>query len=42
MFAVGFVSVLAGTLLVAEVVKEDARQDGALNDDRQTAKFQFL
>lgn len=42
MFAVGFVSALAGTMLAAEIVKEHLGQSDLLNDSFQTAKFQFL
>lgn len=41
MFAVGFVSVMAGTLLAVEVIKEHAGRQSPLDDDRQNAKFQF-
>lgn len=41
-FAVGFVSVLAGTTLAAEVVKEHASAVGPLDDGHQRVKFQFL
>jgi hypothetical protein len=42
MFAVGFVSVLAGTMLAAEVAKEHAAAAGPLDDGHQRMKFQFL
>jgi hypothetical protein len=41
MFAVGFVSCLAGVLLASELVKEHLGRPSALDDTRQTAKFQF-
>lgn len=41
MFSVGFVSVLAGTLLAAEVVKEHLGRTGPLSDAMQSVKFQF-
>jgi len=41
MFAVGFVSVMAGTLLAVELVKEHLGRPVALNDQHQNAKFQF-
>lgn len=41
MFSVGFVSVLAGTVLAAEVIKEHVGRDGPLDDRMQSAKFQF-
>jgi molybdopterin/thiamine biosynthesis adenylyltransferase len=40
-FAVGFVSVLAGTLLAAELLKTIGRHPGALDEDRNRAVFQF-
>ena len=41
-FAVGFVSVLAGTLLAAETCKESMQIRMPLNDSTQRAVFQFL
>jgi len=41
MFSVGFVSVLAGVVLAAEVIKEHIGRDSPLDDDMQSAKFQF-
>lgn len=41
MFAVGFVSVMAGTLLAVEVLKERTGRPVPLDDERQNAKFQF-
>ncbi len=40
-FAVGFVSCLAGVLLAGELIKEHRGRPGALDDTYQTAKFQF-
>jgi molybdopterin/thiamine biosynthesis adenylyltransferase len=42
MFAVGFVSVLAGTMLGAELVKEHLAGAPGLDDSHQSAKFQFF
>jgi hypothetical protein len=42
LFAVSFVSALAGTLLAAEVVKEHLNRPTFLNDELQSAKFQFI
>jgi ThiF family len=41
MFAVGFVSVLAGVLLASELIKEQFGRTCPLDDTHQTAKFQF-
>lgn len=41
MFAVGFVSALAGVLLACELVKEHLGRPSVLDDTRQTVKFQF-
>lgn len=41
MFAVGFVSVLAGVLLAGEVVKEHLGRPAPLDDEHQSVKFQF-
>ena len=40
-FAVGFVSCLAGVLLACELIKEHLGRPVALDDTYQTAKFQF-
>ena len=40
-FAVGFVSVLSGTLLAAELLKTVGRHPGPLDDARNRAVFQF-
>jgi molybdopterin/thiamine biosynthesis adenylyltransferase len=41
MFAVGFVSVMAGTLLAVETIKEHIGRPTPLDDEHQNAKFQF-
>lgn len=41
MFAVGFVSVMAGALLAVETIKEHIGRPTPLDDGRQNAKFQF-
>jgi hypothetical protein len=41
-FAVGFVSVMAGTMLAAEFVKDHLSTSGVLCDEKQRAVFQFL
>jgi hypothetical protein len=40
-FAVGFVSVLSGTLLAAELLKTTSRNRAPLNESRNRAVFQF-
>jgi ThiF family protein len=42
MFSVGFVSVLAGTMLAAQVLKEHAGHSVPLNDNAQSAKLQLV
>lgn len=41
-FAVGFVSVMAGTLLAAEFVKDHLVTSNVLSEEKQRAVFQFL
>jgi molybdopterin/thiamine biosynthesis adenylyltransferase len=41
MFSVGFVSVMAGTLLAVELIKEHLGRPVPLDDEHQNAKFQF-
>src|SRR5207237_1464379 len=41
-FAVGFVSVMAGTMLAAEFVKGQLGYEGPLSEDLQRATFQFF
>jgi hypothetical protein len=41
-FAVGFVSVMAGTLAAAELLKDHLGQRESLSEDRQRATFQFF
>jgi hypothetical protein len=41
-FAVAFVSVMAGTMLAAEVVKESSGGAELLSEDLQRATFQFF
>jgi hypothetical protein len=42
MFSVGFVSVLAGTMLAAQLIKEHMPHDGPLDEQEQSAKFQLM
>jgi hypothetical protein len=42
MFSVGFVSVLAGTMLAAQLLKEHAGHPVPLDDTAQSAKLQFV
>lgn len=42
MFSVGFVSVLAGTMLAAQLVKEYAGHPAPLDDNAQSAKLQLV